>query len=83
MVPVHFVSGKIKRKNVTSISMTNGRKIDVLEFQGACPVKWTGPDLRASTSAIAFESLELVHRGLDGHDRKFPAPLTALLLRKF
>lgn len=33
-------------------------------FKEACPVKWTGPDLRASNSAIAFESLELVHRGL-------------------
>jgi len=33
-------------------------------FKDACPVKWTGPELRASNSAIAFESLELVHRGL-------------------
>ena len=33
-------------------------------FKEACPVKWTGPHLRASNSAVAFESLELVHRGL-------------------
>jgi phage tail-like protein len=33
-------------------------------FKDACPVKWTGPELRASNSAVAFESIELIHRGL-------------------
>ncbi len=33
-------------------------------FEGAFPVKWTGPDLRADSNAVAFETVELVHRGL-------------------
>jgi phage tail-like protein len=33
-------------------------------FRQAFPVKWTGPEFRANTSAIAFEAIELVHRGL-------------------
>jgi phage tail-like protein len=33
-------------------------------FREACPVKWSGPELHAGTSAVAFETIELVHRGL-------------------
>jgi phage tail-like protein len=58
--------GEIKRKNVIIILNANdeqGEKLMSWRFKEACPVKWTGPDLRASNSAVAFESLELVHRG--------------------
>ena len=34
-------------------------------FVKACPVRWVGPDLRASTAEVAVETLELVHRGLE------------------
>jgi phage tail-like protein len=34
-------------------------------FEKACPVKWSGPDLRAGSADVAFESIELVHRGLN------------------
>lgn len=33
-------------------------------FIQALPVKWTGPELRADSATVAFESVELVHRGL-------------------
>jgi phage tail-like protein len=33
-------------------------------FHDACPVKWTGPEFRAGTAEVAFESIELVHKGL-------------------
>jgi phage tail-like protein len=33
-------------------------------FLGAYPVKWTGPELRADSNTVAFESIELVHRGI-------------------
>jgi phage tail-like protein len=57
--------GKIQRKNVTiKLNDEQGEALMSWRFKEACPVKWTGPDLRASTAAIAFESLELVHRGL-------------------
>lgn len=32
-------------------------------FEGAYPVKWTGPDFKADTGTLAFESIELAHRG--------------------
>ena len=56
--------GEIQRKNIT-IRLKDERWGDLMswKFNDACPVKWTGPDLRASNSAVAFESLELVHRG--------------------
>jgi phage tail-like protein len=67
--------GEIIRKNI-DIKLNNnlgedtdertGKPLPAWRFREACPVKWTGPELRASTSAIAFESLELVHRGLAG-----------------
>lgn len=57
--------GEIVRKDVEiSLNDEQGEKRRVWSFKKACPVKWSGPDLRASNAAIAFESLELVHRGL-------------------
>jgi phage tail-like protein len=61
------MKGSIKRKTI---------KIKLLElanveqhtwqwiFSRACPVKWTGPDFKAGTAEVAFESIELVHGGL-------------------
>ena len=33
-------------------------------FQDAFPIKWTGPNLNASSNQIATEALEIVHGGL-------------------
>jgi phage tail-like protein len=33
-------------------------------FMNAYPVKWTGPNLNATSNAVASESLEIVHNGL-------------------
>lgn len=33
-------------------------------FSGGYPVKWTGPDLNAQSPGVAFESVEIVHRGI-------------------
>ena len=33
-------------------------------FRNAFPVKWAGPEFRADSNAVAFESVELVHEGL-------------------
>jgi phage tail-like protein len=56
---------KIERRNGT-VYLLNKQKLPVLwwDFKQALPVKWTGPDLRADSSAIAFESIELNHQGL-------------------
>lgn len=47
-------------RNLT-IVMYNSKGIPImrLNFSGAYPVKWTGPTLRSSDSAMAIESLEL------------------------
>lgn len=38
------------------------------QFKQAYPVQWTGPEFDATQSAVAMESLELVHRGLSRID---------------
>lgn len=59
------MQGSIERRNVTVVlddPAHAGKRS--WTFIDACPVKWIGPELHASTSAVAFESLELVHRGV-------------------
>jgi len=57
--------GNINRKNGT-IYLLDKQRIPVMywNFKDAYPVKWTGPDLRATDNGIAVESVELTHRGL-------------------
>jgi phage tail-like protein len=60
------VAGTIERKNGT-IYLLDAQGIPAMwwNFQGAYPVKWQGPDLRADSNAVAVEQVELVHRGLE------------------
>ena len=57
--------GKVNRKNGT-IYLLDKQRIPIMywNFKEAYPVKWTGPDFRASDNGIAIESVELTHRGL-------------------
>jgi phage tail-like protein len=59
------VRGSVIRLNGT-IYLLNELRFPVLwwNFKNAFPAKWIGPDLRAGSSDIAFESVELVHQGL-------------------
>jgi phage tail-like protein len=41
----------------------DGAEVKRWSFIGAYPVKWTGPDLNAESSAVALESIEFVHKG--------------------
>jgi phage tail-like protein len=34
------------------------------KFTGAYPAKWTGPELNSMSAGVAFETVELVHRGI-------------------
>src|SRR5687768_9325130 len=48
-------TGAIERKDVTiRLKDEQNREVMSWGFWKACPVKWTGPDLRASNSAVAF-----------------------------
>jgi phage tail-like protein len=59
------MKGKIQRKTVTIILQNyGGEEKWQWIFSQACPVKWTGPEFRAGTADVAFEAIELVHKGL-------------------
>lgn len=58
-------AGKITRRNGSIVLLTS----DLLEtwrwnFKEAYPVKWVGPGFNAGAAAVAFETIELVHRGI-------------------
>ena len=65
--------GTINRKNGT-IFLLDKQRVPVMfwNFKEAFPVKWTGPDFRADSASVAFETVELAHRGLSrptlGHE---------------
>jgi phage tail-like protein len=59
------VLGAIRPVNVSIVvGDSAGADARTWTFVGAYPVKWTGPELRASNAALAIESLELAHAGL-------------------
>ena len=59
------LNGKIIRKTVSVCLLDSaGNEQRRWKFQDAVPVKWVGPQLRASSADVATETLELVHRGL-------------------
>jgi conserved hypothetical phage tail region protein len=47
-----------------TIENQNQKAVRVWKFTGGYPVKWTGPELNSLSAGVAFETLELVHRGL-------------------
>jgi phage tail-like protein len=59
---------KNARKNNPSIAIVlmNEKGEDVRRWNlvRAFPVKWVGPDLKASASEVAIEALELAHEGI-------------------
>ena len=59
------VNGKIERRN-GYIVLLDSEKNETWRwnFLDAYPAKWSGPDLRADSDAVAFESIELVHNGI-------------------
>lgn len=59
-----ILRGTITREDVTiELRSADRQQRMAWTFLEACPVKWTGPELHAGTSAVAFEAIELVHRG--------------------
>lgn len=59
------VSGKIERRSGYIVLLdSEGNETWRWNFVDAYPAKWTGPDLRAESSTVAFESIELVHNGI-------------------
>ena len=54
-----------QRKDMTITLLGPGTKlVRTWAFLNAYPVKWTGPNLNASSNQVAVETLEIVHNGL-------------------
>jgi phage tail-like protein len=57
--------GRVARRNGTVFLLDDRHGAAIQwDFKEAFPYKWTGPELRADAAGIAFESVELAHRGL-------------------
>ncbi len=54
------------RRNMTIYLLDSGRRPrKAWNIMRAFPYKWSGPELRADASDVAFESVELNHQGLE------------------
>ncbi len=62
------LSGKFERKKSLTITLRDYSGTNVQKwtwvFKNVCPVKWTGPQFKAGSADVAFETIELIHRGL-------------------
>jgi phage tail-like protein len=57
--------GEIQRRNGTIYLLgRGGRPAIAWNFLGAYPVRWAGPEFRAGSANVAFETIELVHHGI-------------------
>jgi len=57
--------GTVKRFNGSIVLLDiSGQERWRWNFLQAYPVKWTGPNLRASAAEVALETLELAHNGI-------------------
>jgi phage tail-like protein len=60
-----FVLGNGKRKDGLIVLLNESRTpTKVWKFTRGIPMKWVGPSLNATQSAVAIESLEISHEGL-------------------
>lgn len=58
-------AGQVVRRNGTIFLLDKAHDAAIQwNFADAFPYKWSGPELRAETASVAFESVELAHRGL-------------------
>jgi phage tail-like protein len=58
--------GKVRRHNVTVVMYdVKGTELHRWNFINAYPVKWVGPQLNGGQGAVAIETIELAHEGLD------------------
>jgi phage tail-like protein len=56
--------GQVELLSTTDPDRHEEKPVRVWAFTRGWPVKWTGPELNALSPGVAFETLELVHRGL-------------------
>lgn len=63
----NMTQGQIEFRNgsIAVYSASNDEMVMEWQFQLAFPSKWQGPDLNASQSNVAVETLEITHQGLE------------------
>ncbi len=62
---MQVAQGKIEPRHVTiTLFDLTGKTLRKWDLNNAYPIKWTGPQFRADDKAIAIETLELAHQGL-------------------
>lgn len=60
-----IVKGRIERKNGSIVLLDNNGEEKVRwNFRGGLPSKWIGPELNATGTSVATETLEIVHKGI-------------------
>jgi phage tail-like protein len=61
-----WVQGTGKRKDGLIVLLNEaGLPAKIWKFKRGIPTKWVGPTLNAAQSAVAFESLDIAHEGLE------------------
>jgi phage tail-like protein len=60
------IDGKVERKNGSVVLMNDAGEEKVRwNFRDAWPTKWTGPTFNATSNAVAIETLEIAHEGVE------------------
>lgn len=61
-----WVAGRTEQRDVhVVLNDTGGQPVRAWLCRGARPVEWTGPELVATRSQVATETLELAHDGIE------------------
>ena len=66
-----FAANKnVLKRSTAAITLVGpgAKRLRAWEFDGAFPVKWTGPSFASSSSDMANEQLEITHHGFRAHD---------------
>lgn len=63
-------NGNKLQRSTAAITLVGpaGERLRSWEFDGAFPVKWTGPNFAVSSSDMAVEELEITHHGFRARD---------------
>ena len=60
-----YIEGNGKRRDgVISLLDDRGESVRNWRFSRGLPVRWSGPEMDASQSRVAFEEIEIAHEGL-------------------
>lgn len=61
-----ILQGQVDRRSMVVVVLNEAREPAVrFELRNAWPCRWSGPDLDAGRSAVAIETLEICHEGVE------------------